>query len=114
MTKTTGTHDQHEADEDPAHAVHAALEAGLRALSDDGLRQRSEIGAGAGRDHDGGRGAAHHVCAEKADVGAIEEAAAVFDPAARRFLDHRAQRVVFLDRQSLPGQRGLADEKVAG
>ncbi len=65
-------HDQHEADQQPANAVNAAIEGCLGARADNRLGERPEVSALTGGDHNGGGGAADDIGTHKADAGQVE------------------------------------------
>ena len=106
-------HHQHEADQQPTDAVHPTVEGGLRPRTDDGTGQRTEIGARTGGNHHRGGRAADHVGADEADVRQFEQVLLVGGDPLGGLLADRAEGVVFLHRQRLAGEYGLADEQVA-
>ena len=60
-------HDQHEPDQHPGHAVDALVEAGQGALIHDALRQRSELRARTGEEHQRRRRAADEIRAHETE-----------------------------------------------
>ena len=91
-------HDQHEANQQPADAVHAPVKRGLGARTHNGLGQRSKIGPGAGGNDDGRGCAADHVGAHKAHIVLFQHAGL---GAGRRgtFAADCAKDIVLFDRQ---------------
>ena len=67
-----GRHHEHELDEQPAHAFHAAVEGRLRPFADELFGHRAEVGVVAGGQHDGLARAADDAAAHEQQVRRIE------------------------------------------
>ncbi|MND69537.1 hypothetical protein D3C80_610140 [compost metagenome] len=108
-----GHHHQHKADQQPTDAVNPAIKRGLRTGADNRLRQRPEIGASAGCHHHRRGGTTGDVSAHQADVRQLQQRMFAGDFVLTRFLADVAHNVVFLNRDRLAGQNGLADKQIA-
>ncbi len=105
-------HHRHETDQQPADAVHATVETGLYALTNDGARNGTQVGTRTGGHHHGGRTAADHVGPHVAHGRQIER---IVRRTRVQLIGHLSMgRRGLLHRQRFTGKNGLADEQVFG